>query len=227
MMFTSKLKMIWGVVLVSSSLLLAAGCGKRAETANALNDPEANAPAANAPGSVYAVTMAFQNQNGQQVSWQSLKGKVRVMAMVFTHCEASCPRITQDMKDVERLIPESARQDVNFTLVSFDSKRDTPARLKAYSAERGLDATWQLLHGADDDVQMVANLLDVKYKALPNGSFDHENVIVVIDRTGKIVFRGVGIAQGTKEIADKVASLVSLNYPASERVRTNTPKLEL
>lgn len=164
-------------------------------------------------GSIYDVALTLDDQNGQKVEWQSLKGKVRVMAMVFTHCPAACPRIAEDIKAVEHLLAASdgnASNRVGYTLISFDSKRDTAKQLLQFYTDHGLDSHWELLHASAEDVQIIANLLDVKFVAEPGGAFTHENVIAVIDGNGQIAFRREGLGKDPKEVARKIQSLIGM-----------------
>jgi len=158
-------------------------------------------------GSIYDINMTFENQDAQWVAWQSLKGKAQVMAMIFTHCQASCPMITHEIKDAENLVPASLKNRVGYTLISFDTKRDTAARLKSHYDTMHLDPSWQLLHGSAEDIQTIASLLDVKFKKMASGDFSHSNVIIVVDASGHIVWRREGIERNPGEIASKIESL--------------------
>jgi protein SCO1/2 len=151
-------------------------------------------------GSVYQMDMDFVNQWGQPVKWSSLGGKVQVMAMIFTHCEYACPRITQDIKEIEKKLNIRDSSKIGFTLISFDVQRDTSARLLKYYNERGLDKKWQLLHGSLDDVQTVSAMLDVKFQPGAKGLFSHQNIITVISPEGEIIKRQEGLKQNPDDI---------------------------
>lgn len=140
-------------------------------------------------GSLYSVDITLDDQNARKLSWSSLKGKTRVVSMIFTHCLATCPIITEQLKQAQRLLNADKQANVAFTLISFDSKRDSSARLMSEFEAHGLNANWQLLHAASDDVQTIAALLDIRYKEWPDGSFTHSNVIVVVNEAGQIVYR--------------------------------------
>jgi protein SCO1/2 len=140
-------------------------------------------------GSLYSVPMTLDDQNGQKVEWNAMKGKTRVISMIFTHCLATCPIITEQLKQAQHLLSSAKQTNVTFSLVSFDSKRDTSARLKEEFDEHGLNSNWQLLHAFPNDVQTIAALLDIRYKEWPDGSFTHSNVIVIVNETGQIVYR--------------------------------------
>jgi len=196
------------IFLSLCALLLVVSCARKNESHdNTSTGDTANVTGTSAPrGSIYTMDMTLENQNAQKIQWGSLRGKVQVMAMVFTHCGATCPRITQDIKAVENLVPSSDKNSVGYTLISFDVKRDTAASLMAFYNEMGLDPNWQLLHGSEENVQTIANLFDVKFKQMADGSFSHESAILVIDRNGQIVLRQEGVGNDPNKIADKVKS---------------------
>ncbi len=53
------------------------------------------------------------------------------------------------MKKLETALPPDVLGKVDFLLVSFDTKRDTPEALAAYRRKENLAPTrWTLLHGA-------------------------------------------------------------------------------
>ncbi len=185
-------------------MFLAASCSKsdRTNFANDTTSAEINR------GSIYDINLTLENQNGEKVEWQSLRGRTRVMAMIFTHCPAACPIITQQIRSAEARIPALAQGKVVYTLISFDAKRDTAARLQEFYKEQHLDSNWQLLHGSADDVRTIAALLNVQYKEWPGGDFTHSDVTFVIDPSGHIVLRLEGIApQNPEVVAHAVTAL--------------------
>ena len=93
-------------------------------------------------------------------------------------------------------------------LLRFDSAVDTPARLKAYADEHGLDlGRWTLSHGDDDAVRELAAALGVGYRPDGQGGFDHAAVISLLDDKGEIVFQQRGTQASSDELLAKVRSL--------------------
>jgi protein SCO1/2 len=163
----------------------------------AANAPStAAAQAASIPeGSLYAVHSSWQDQDGHALQLDDLAGRVRVVAMIFTHCQYACPRILSELRSLEAALPGEAGAGPGFVLISFDSARDDPATLKAYAAEQGLPAgRWTLLHGDADAVRELSVLLNVPYREDADGNFSHASVISVLDRDGRLVYqkRGLG-----------------------------------
>ena len=116
--------------------------------------------------------------------------------MFFTNCRFACPMIVSDMKRIEtKLTPEIGAR-IGFTLVSFDTKRDTPAVLATYRRTHALPIeNWTLLRGEPDDVLELAALLGLKFKEGANGQFAHSNVITILNAQGEIVHQQIGLNQ--------------------------------
>ncbi|MDP4150714.1 MAG: SCO family protein [Bacteroidota bacterium] len=153
---------------------------------HAIGRPSTLSPALT-DGSIYRLPGNWTDQHDRSFSLGELKGKVQVVAMIFTHCGYACPRIVADMKNMEDSLPAALSKNVDFVLVSFDSDRDTPARLHEFAAEEHLDNHWTLLHGGKDQVRELSMLLDVKYQRLPDGNFAHSNVVVLLNKEGEMV----------------------------------------
>jgi protein SCO1/2 len=147
---------------------------------------EAPAVAGIGNGSVYLLPGSWTDQHDHPVVLSDLKGKVQVVAMIFTHCGYACPRIVQDMKAIQQRLPASERKHVGFLLVSFDSERDDPAQLARYAAQQGLDDQWTLLHGDARQVRELSMLLNVRYQQAGDGGYVHSNSILILDAGGVV-----------------------------------------
>jgi len=51
--------------------------------------------------SLYHLTSHWITQEGETITLQDLKGKVQVLAMVYTTCQYACPRIVADLKEIQ------------------------------------------------------------------------------------------------------------------------------
>ena len=120
------------------------------------------------PGrSIYNLDSNWTTQDGTSVGLDALAGGPIVAAMGYTTCKDICPAIVADMMWVEKHLPADAAARVHFAFFSFDSAVDTPARLKAYADEHGLDpGRWTLYHGDEDAVRE----LSLEWFARPNGA---------------------------------------------------------
>lgn len=161
------------------------------------------------PGtSIYNLEAQWTDQDGKPVTLASLRGTPLVAAMAYTSCKDICPMIVANMMAIEDKTQESAVGNVRFALFSLDPDVDTPARLKAFAKERGLDpAHWTLFHGDDKAVRALAAVLGVRYRRDAGGSFDHSAIISLIDADGTIVFQQPDAQVDAAEVAKKIAAL--------------------
>ena len=157
--------------------------------------------------SLYLLDSAWTSDADKKVKLGVLRGRPQIVAMFFASCQFTCPLTVSDLQRIESALPDNLRTSVGFTLVSFDSKRDTPSALKAYRAKRELSTqNWTLLRGEPDDVRELAALLGVIYKQDANGDFAHSNVITVLNAEGEIIFQQPGINLPPDEIIAKLKS---------------------
>lgn len=145
--------------------------------------------------SLFQTESKWTTDANMQIKLADLKGRPQVVVMFFASCQYACPVLVHDLTRIEAALKPELRGKVGFTLVTFDTKRDTPEALAKFREMRNLPANWTLLHGADDDVLELAALLGVKYKQEANGQFAHSNVITVLNGEGEIVHQLVGLAQ--------------------------------
>jgi len=157
---------------------------------------DANAPLAG-DYSLYQVESVWKDQRGEEQTLSSLKGHVQVVAMTYTSCEVSCPRIVASMKRIE----SEVSADVSFALISIDPERDTSNSMAAYAEKMDLsDQRWTLLNGPADDVQEMAALLGVRYRKMADGDFAHSNIVTVLNEQGAIIYQQKGLGS---DLTDK------------------------
>lgn len=158
--------------------------------------------------SLYLLDAAWTDQAGEKRRLADLAGRPVVVAMAYTHCTFSCPRIIAQMKAMEARLAEAGEHHVGFVLVSIDPERDTPERLASYAASLHMDPShWTLLSGGPDDVQALSVMLGVKIQATGDGEFAHSNRLTLLDAQG--VKRGQ-VDGLTADLAPAVETLLAL-----------------
>lgn len=148
--------------------------------------------------SLYQTESKWTTDSNKQIKLADLKGRPQVIVMFFASCQYACPLLVHDLTRIEASLKPELRGKVGFTLVTFDTRRDTPEALAKFRETRNLPVNWTLLHGADDDVLELAALLGVKYKEEASGQFAHSNLITVLNREGEIVLQVAGLGQDIK-----------------------------
>lgn len=153
------------------------------------------------PYSVYEMDYDWSDQQEEKKQLIDYKGKYQLVSMIFTNCEYACPNLIGDMQNLEDALNDGNRDLVNFLLVSIDPQRDTPARLKSYAQDMGIDnERWSLLNGNQKAVSELSDRLGVSYKKFENGAFGHSNVISLLNSNGEIIYQLEGIHADKTEL---------------------------
>jgi protein SCO1/2 len=146
--------------------------------------------------SIYELAESLVDQDGRKVGLDLFRGHPVLISMFYSTCRDACPLLIADLRRIERELPASTRADLRVVLVSIDPGHDTPEALRALARAHGLDTSrWRLLGAPDDTVREVAAVLGIRYRRLPDGSFNHSSVITLLDRSGVILARVEGLGQ--------------------------------
>ncbi|MBS1508542.1 MAG: SCO family protein [Bacteroidetes bacterium] len=159
--------------------------------------------------SIYWMNNHWKNQDGKDMRLKDFKGKVVVIAMMFTSCRASCPRLVADVQSIEKGLDKNSLKEVTFVLCTIDPEYDVPQRLKSYAIEHHLPLEhWTLLTADQETTHEMSALLGVKYKRTSPIEFSHSNIISVIDQNGNIFFQQEGIEGDPKLMIDSIKKLL-------------------
>jgi protein SCO1/2 len=156
--------------------------------------PGATLQAPEAGASIFELDLPLTDQAGRPATLADLGGQVTLAAMVYTTCTAVCPRITEEMLEIERQLT-AAGEDVRFVLFSLDPGRDTPAAMRQFARDHRLGERWRMLAASEAGVRDLAAVLGVKYRPDGDGEIAHSALIVLIDREGVVRHRQVGLGQ--------------------------------
>ena len=153
--------------------------------------------------SIYHINSSWLNNNNRQLNITSLQGKTQIIAFIYTYCEHSCPAIFANLKSLEQKLSEKQRQSVQFTLISLDPKRDSPAVLDQYLDDKNVDKNrWQALSGDPEDVLELSALIGVRYKPMDmeSGDIAHSNMLTILDSSGVIRYQQKGLQNDIEQL---------------------------
>jgi protein SCO1/2 len=146
--------------------------------------------------SVYQLTDALVDHNGQKIKLDLYRGHPVLVAMFYATCRKVCPVIVSKIKSLDASLPAEVKQDTRVLLMSFDRTRDTPKVLRELAATHGLDmARTTLATTSDAGVRKIAAVLGVQYRRMADGEYDHSAVIALLDREGRVAYRLDGLNQ--------------------------------
>lgn len=155
---------------------------------------------------VAAPAFSLVDHRGQPVSLAALRGRPVVMTFFYGNCHASCPALLARLKALEAR--EGGQSDAAFVAVSLDPERDTPESLAHAAASWELGERWHLLTGASPTVRAVTAAYGIQWAPLPDGEIAHENVVLMIDRRGRLAFVYRGLAHAEERQAGDLARLI-------------------
>lgn len=134
----------------------------------------------------------FINQEGEEVTNATYKGKIYVADFFFTSCPGICPRLAKNM----RTLQEAFKNDDDVLLLSHTvtPEKDSVSVLKEYAIENKVDSKkWNLVTGNKKEIYDIARkayFADEDFvKTQDESAFIHTENFVLIDKKGRI--RGV------------------------------------
>src|SRR5690554_3873698 len=158
--------------------------------------------------SIYNLPSQWTTQEGEDIELKDLQGKVLAMVMIYTSCQAACPRLVADMRNIEKQIPEDKKGNVQYVFVSIDPITDTPERLADFAKENQMeDDKWLFLRGTEEDTREFAAVLAVNYKRISPMDFSHSNIISVFNQGGELVHQQEGLGVNNKETVEAIINL--------------------
>jgi protein SCO1/2 len=152
------------------------------------------------PGdSLYQLPVKLETADGAKLSLSSLRGRPVLITMFYSHCTSVCPLIAQDLQNLEERLSPVEKQHVRMLMVSFDAEGDAPADLRAFEERHRIGgAGWLLARTSAEEVRLLAAALGIRYKHLPDQSFNHSSIITLLDQQGVVRAKTLG-AQATDE----------------------------
>jgi len=132
-----------------------------------------------------------------------------------------CPRLTADFAGLENSLPDDLKDFVQFILVSFDPKRDTPEVLKAFGEQHGIDFshTDLLCAPIEQTKALMDDALQIPLDVNPetNTIVTHAMMLDVINRDGYVVAeRTVATSEPMGVIGDEIVRAVLLPFDAKK-----------
>jgi protein SCO1/2 len=139
------------------------------------------------PTSIYQLEAKLTDQAGEARGLDLYRGQPVLVTMFYASCPATCPLIIDTLRATERELTAAQRARLRVLMISIDPERDTPAALRELAAARHIDTARWTLAGADAaTVRSIAALLDVQYRRLPGGDYNHSTVIALLSPDGEI-----------------------------------------
>jgi len=157
--------------------------------------------------SLYRLQIPLQTADGSTVALADLRGKPALITLFYSQCSSVCPMVTVQLQNIERHLTQTARRNLTILMLSLDSDRDTPQALQTFKQTHHIDdPRWIVARASASDVRTLAAVLGVRYRQLPDQSFNHSAIIALADGEGVIKAHVEGVTAGETTFLRKVES---------------------
>ena len=195
------------------SLALVLGVAGLAATAPACRRRTSDGTAPSDPSSFLTnfAPLKLVDQAGRPFVVDELRGKVVLFNFIFTSCPNICPVQTQALAEVQRAIPRSDRDRVQFVSVSIDPVHDTPAVLLSFAQRFKLDfARWTFVTGGTEDIDRLSERLRLFAQNTERRPENHGTTLWLMDGKGRLMQRYAGDPPEVPRLVSELHNLVAL-----------------
>ncbi|MFI8482145.1 SCO family protein [Pseudomonas sp. NPDC078700] len=127
------------------------------------------------------------DQDGKPFETEQLKDKWSLLFFGYTFCPDICPATLAELRELKKMLPKEAVDNLRVVLVSVDPHRDTPEQLKKYLGY--FDPSFMGLTGDEKVIEKLANGVSIPFipadTSKPNYTVDHSGNLVVIGPDGR------------------------------------------
>jgi len=160
------------------------------------------------PQSIYQLQTRLTNQAGVEHGLDVYAGHPVLVTMFYGTCPAACPLLTDTLRAAERAAPPAQRQRLRVLLISIDPQHDTVQSLQELARSRRIDPSrWTLARTDAATVRRIAAVLNVQYRQLPDGEFNHSSVITLLTPRGEIVMQSTVLAKADAALIQALSDI--------------------
>ncbi len=135
-----------------------------------------------------APTFELTNQNGKKITNADYAGKVYVLEFFFSTCPSICPKMNQNMLEIEKQF--FGNPNFGIASITINPEYDTVKVMKDHADMLGVKSSnWHFLTGDKDYILSLSNKgfnLYAGENSKVNGGFEHSGLFALIDKKGNI-----------------------------------------
>ena len=152
------------------------------------------------------------DQTSRPFKFQSLRGKVAIIAFAYTTCPDVCPLITAAMRQAQESLTKDERASTYFVTITTDPEIDTPKVMASYAKRYGVDlSNWAFLTGDEAALKKVWKNFGVGVQRKARGLIDHTTLTAIVDRSGAMRVAYVGSSPDPKAILQDLRKFLQVN----------------
>jgi protein SCO1/2 len=170
--------------------------------------PLATADGSYPPQSIYNLDAKLTDQSGAVRGLDMHRGHPVLVSMFYGSCTNACPLLIDTLRSFERSLTPDERARVRVVLISIDPEHDTTESLLTLATTRRIDLSrWTLVHTDEPTVRKIAAVLNIQYRRLPDGNYNHASVISLLTPQGEIAARSSVLGKADERLAAALRGL--------------------
>ena len=160
--------------------------------------------------SLHRVDVSLETAQGSRTTLAATGGKVRIVTMFYASCTAACPLNIDTLRRIDGELSPAERARLSILLVTLDPQHDEPAVLREFAAQHRIEeGRWTLGRASVADTRKLAGALDVRYRQLEDGDFNHSTVLVLLDPSGRVLGRSDKMGTPDTEFVSDIRKALS------------------
>ena len=145
------------------------------------------------------------DQNGNQLSLASFKGKPLIVDFIYTSCPGECRRETSKLTIVATGLGADLGSRAAIVSISVDPEHDGPKQLLDYARQQGADKKgWYFLTGGPAEIDRALAGFNLSRQVMPDGSVGHLLDVMLIGPDGRLLHEYNGDIVKAQDIVDDV-----------------------
>lgn len=168
----------------------------------------AGAAAGDPPQSIYNLSAKLIDQSGTARDLDMQRGHPVLVTMFYGSCAVACPMLIDTLRSFERSLTPAERARIRVVLISIDPEHDTTENLRTLATTRRIDLSrWTLVHTDEVTVRKIAAVLNIQYRRLPDGNYNHASVISLLTPQGEIAAQSTVLGKADERLATSLRAL--------------------
>ncbi len=153
--------------------------------------------------------LQFTDTVGRKVRLSDYRGKPLLVSLIYTGCTDVCPTLIESLYPAVKAARQALGED-SFSVVTigFDTRNDTPSRLRSFARSRGIDLpNWAFLASDEESLDALARAVGFGIYSRAGG-FDHLAQVSLIDAEGRVRQQIYGAVFEPPVIVDPLKAVV-------------------
>jgi protein SCO1/2 len=153
--------------------------------------------------------LALTGADGAKITLAHFRGKPLLVSLVYTSCADVCPLVIENLAAASRVAEATfGRGSFNILTVGFDTKRDTPERMRSFARQHHAGGeNWLFAAAAATTINRLASAVGFDFVASADG-FDHPAQVTVADSEGRVYSQIYGGSFAIPAVVDPLKSLI-------------------